>query len=127
MVHLTLLYLLLLHSGGFLKNTQTQIDLGAIGKGYAVDKALEIIKNFGIDNACVNLGGNIYVLGASAGKNTWKIGVQHPRNKDEILGYLELKNEATATSGDYERFFEIKGKRYSHIINPKTGMPVNGI
>ena len=111
----------------FLKNTQTQIDLGAIGKGYAVDKALEIIKNFGIDNACVNLGGNIYVLGASAGKNTWKIGVQHPRNKDEILGYLELKNEATATSGDYERFFEIKGKRYSHIINPKTGMPVNGI
>ncbi|HHT9160213.1 MAG TPA: FAD:protein FMN transferase, partial [Candidatus Brocadiaceae bacterium] len=87
----------------FLKNTQTQIDLGAIGKGYAVDKALEIIKNFGIDNACVNLGGNIYVLGASAGKNTWKIGVQHPRNKDEILGYLELKNEATATSGDYER------------------------
>jgi len=111
----------------FLKNTQTQIDLGAIGKGYAVDKALEIIKNFGIDNACVNLGGNIYVLGASAGKNTWKIGVQHPRNKDEILGYLELKNEATATSGDYERFFEIKGNRYSHIINPKTGMPVNGI
>ena len=111
----------------FLKNTQTQIDLGAIGKGYAVDKALEIIKKFGIDNACVNLGGNIYVLGASAGKNTWKIGVQHPRNKDEILGYLELKNEATATSGDYERFFEIKGKRYSHIINPKTGMPVNGI
>ena len=111
----------------FLKNTQTQIDLGAIGKGYAVDKALEIIKNFGIDNACVNLGGNIYVLGASAGKNAWKIGVQHPRNKDEILGYLELKNEATATSGDYERFFEIKGNRYSHIINPKTGMPVNGI
>jgi len=111
----------------FLKNTQTQIDLGAIGKGYAVDKALEIIKKFGIDNACVNLGGNIYVLGASAGKNAWKIGVQHPRNKDEILGYLELKNEATATSGDYERFFEIKGNRYSHIINPKTGMPVNGI
>ena len=110
----------------FFKNAQTQIDLGAIGKGYAVDKALEVIQKFGIDNACINLGGNIYVLGTPAGKNVWKIGVQHPRNKDEILGYLELENEATATSGDYERFFEIGGKRYSHIIDPKTGMPVSG-
>lgn len=110
----------------FFKNAQTQIDLGAIGKGYAVDKALEVIKKFGVDNACINLGGNIYVLGTPPGKNAWKIGVQHPRNKGEILGYLELKNEATATSGDYERFFEIGGKRYSHIIDPKTGMPVSG-
>ena len=108
------------------KNTQTQIDLGAIGKGYAVDRALEVVKEFGVDNACINLGGNIYVLGTPPGKNVWKIGVQHPRKRDEILGYLELKNEATATSGDYERFFEIKGKRYSHIIDPKTGMPVSG-
>ncbi|GJQ23241.1 hypothetical protein BIY37_10775 [Candidatus Brocadia sapporoensis] len=110
----------------FFKNTQTQIDLGAIGKGYAVDKALEIIKKYGINNACINLGGNIYVLGTSPGKTAWKIGVQHPRNKEEILGYLELKDEATATSGDYERFFEMNGKRYSHIINPLTGRPVTG-
>lgn len=110
----------------FFKHAQTQIDLGAIGKGYAVDKALEIIKKSGIDNACINLGGNIYVLGMPAGKNAWKIGIQHPRDKNEILGYLELKDEATATSGDYERFFEIKGKRYSHIIDPRTGRPVNG-
>lgn len=110
----------------FLKNTNTQIDLGAIGKGYAVDKALQIIKKFGINNACINLGGNIYVLGTPAGKNTWKIGIQHPRDKHEILGYLELKDEATATSGDYERFFEINGKRYSHIIDPRTGRPVSG-
>jgi len=110
----------------FLKNTQTQIDLGAIGKGYAVDKALETIKKSGIGNACINLGGNIYVLGTPTNKNAWKIGIQHPRDKDEILGYLELKDEATATSGDYERFFEINGKRYSHIIDPRTGRPVNG-
>ncbi|HHT9136897.1 MAG TPA: FAD:protein FMN transferase, partial [Candidatus Wunengus sp. YC60] len=110
----------------FFKNTQTQIELGAIGKGYAVDKALEIIRKFGINNGCINLGGNIYVLGMPPGKNAWRIGVQHPRNRDEILGYLELKNEATATSGDYERFFEFKGKRYSHIINPQTGRPVSG-
>ena len=110
----------------FFKNPQTQIDLGAIGKGYAVDKALEIIKKCGVDNGCINLGGNIYVLGTPPGKNAWKIGVQHPRNSGEILGYLELKNEATATSGDYERFFEFNGKRYSHIINPQTGRPVSG-
>jgi thiamine biosynthesis lipoprotein ApbE/Na+-translocating ferredoxin:NAD+ oxidoreductase RnfG subunit len=111
----------------FFKNTQTQIDLGAIGKGYAVDKAMEVIKKHGVDNACINLGGNIYVLGTPPGKNAWKVGVQHPRKNDEILGYLELKNEATATSGDYERFFEIHGKRYSHIIDPRTGGPVSGI
>jgi len=110
----------------FLKYMKTQIDLGAIGKGYAVDKALEIIRKCGIHNGCINLGGNIYVLGTPPGKNAWKIGVQHPRNRDEILGYLELKNEATATSGDYERFFEFNGKRYSHIINPQTGRPVSG-
>lgn len=110
----------------FLKNAKTQIDLGAIGKGYAVDKALEIIKKFSISNACINLGGNIYVLGTPTGKNEWKIGIQHPRDKDEILGYLELEDEPTATSGDYERFFEFNGKRYSHIIDPRTGRPVNG-
>lgn len=109
----------------FFKNLSTQIDLGAIGKGYAVDKALEIIKKFGISNACINLGGNIYVLNTPPGKNAWKIGIQHPRDKNEILGYLELRDEATATSGDYERFFEINGKRYSHIIDPRTGRPVS--
>lgn len=110
----------------FFKNTQTQIDLGAIGKGYAVDKALEIVKKFGVKNACINLGGNIYVSGTPYDKTAWKIGVQHPRNAGEILGYLELRDEATATSGDYERFFEMNGKRYAHIINPLTGRPVSG-
>lgn len=109
------------------KHPQTKIDLGAIGKGYAVDKALEVISKHAVNNACINLGGNIYVLGAPAGKNAWKVGVQHPRNKAEILGYLELKDESTATSGDYERFFEIKGKRYSHIVDPRTGMPVKDV
>ncbi|MCF6157978.1 MAG: FMN-binding protein [wastewater metagenome] len=111
----------------FFKNDKTQIDLGAIGKGFAVDKALEVIKQYGIDNACINLGGNIYTLGSPAGRSIWKVGVQHPRKSGEILGYLRLRDEATATSGDYERFFEINGKRYSHIIDPRTGRPVNGV
>jgi thiamine biosynthesis lipoprotein ApbE len=109
------------------KHPQTKIDLGAIGKGYAVDKALEIVSKYAVNNACINLGGNIYVRSAPAGKNAWKVGVQHPRNKAEILGYLELKDESTATSGDYERFIEIKGKRYSHIVDPRTGMPVKDV
>ncbi|MCF6149151.1 MAG: FMN-binding protein [Candidatus Kuenenia sp.] len=108
----------------FFKNMSTQIDPGAIGKGYAVDKALKVMKNYGVDNACINLGGNIYVLGTPAGRNTWKVGVQHPRDTGEILGYLELRDEATATSGDYERFFDIDGVRYSHIIDPRSGKPV---
>ncbi len=111
----------------FFQRQQTRLDLGGIGKGYAVDKALEVIKKHGIDNACINLGGNIYVLGAPDGKSVWKIGVQHPRNNTEILGYLELSNEATATSGDYERFFEIDGERHTHIIDPRSGMPVRGV
>jgi len=110
----------------FFRHTLTQIDPGAIGKGYAVDKALAVIRDFGIDNACINLGGNMYLSGKPADRNAWRIGVQHPRNKNELLGYLELKNEATATSGDYERFFEIDGERYSHIIDPRTGRPVKG-
>ena len=109
------------------KHPQTKIDFGAIGKGYAVDKALEIVRKYAVNNACINLGGNIYVRGAPADRNAWKVGVQHPRNKAEILGYLELKDESTATSGDYERFIEIKGKRYSHIVDPRTGMPVKDV
>ena len=105
----------------------TKIDLGGIGKGYAADKAVEVLKRRGITSALVNLGGNIYALGRPPGASAWKIGVQHPRQRDFLLGYLELENKGVATSGDYERFFMIDGKRYSHIIDPRTGMPAQGL
>jgi len=108
-------------------NPSTRLDLGAIGKGYAVDRAVEVLKGKGIESACVNLGGNIYALGNPPGKDFWKIGVQHPREKDHLMGHLELKDRAVATSGDYERFFTVNGKRYSHILDPKTGWPVEGM
>lgn len=108
-------------------NPSTRLDLGAIGKGYAVDRAVEILKGEGIEAACVNLGGNIYALGSPPGRDSWKIGVQHPREKDRLLGHMELKDCAVATSGDYERFFVVNGKRYSHILNPRTGWPVEGM
>ncbi|HHT9117714.1 MAG TPA: FAD:protein FMN transferase [Candidatus Hypogeohydataceae bacterium YC38] len=111
----------------FFKNPQTRIDLGGIGKGYAADKAVEILRKKGITSACVNLGGNIYALGSPPGRETWRVGVLHPRQKGLLIGYLELRDKGVATSGDYERFFTIEGKRYSHIIDPRTGKPAQGV
>ncbi len=108
-------------------NPFTKLDLGAIGKGYAVDRVVEVLRGKGIESACVNLGGNIYALGNPEGRDFWKIGIQHPREKNTLLGHLELKDCAVATSGDYERFVVIDNKRYSHILDPRTGWPVEGM
>ncbi|MBL7130538.1 MAG: FAD:protein FMN transferase [Candidatus Omnitrophica bacterium] len=105
------------------KRKGMKIDLGGIAKGYAIDVAVKELKRKGIDSAIINAGGDIYCLGSKFG-NPWKLGLQHPRKKDKILTTLELKDLAIATSGDYEQYMEIGGKRYSHIINPKTGYPV---
>ena len=103
------------------------IDLGGIAKGYAVDKAVKRLKAQGINSALVNAGGNIYSLGRK-GKRKWRIAIRNPRNPQKLIFYLDLENQAVATSGDYEQYFISGGKRYSHIINPKTGEPVdNGI
>ncbi len=100
------------------------IDLGAIAKGYAVDKAIRRLRELGINSAMVNAGGNMYCLGKKNGR-AWRIGIQHPRRADAILFSLELENQAAATSGDYQQYFNAGSKRYSHIINPKTGYPVD--
>lgn len=100
------------------------IDLGAIAKGYAVDQAVKRLKGLGVQSALVNAGGNIYCLGKK-GNRKWHIGVRHPRKSDEIIFYLDLENQAAATSGDYEQFFILDKKRYNHIIDPKTGYPVD--
>ncbi|MHC4269061.1 MAG: FAD:protein FMN transferase [Planctomycetota bacterium] len=111
----------------FFKNAGTEIDLGGIGKGYAVDNAINVLKQNGINSALVNFAGNIYTYGTPPGKNSWVIGLQHPRKSEGLLGTFEIKNKAVSTSGDYEKFFTINGKRYSHIIDPRTGNPVKGI
>lgn len=100
------------------------IDLGAIAKGYAADQAVKRLKELGVQSALVNAGGNIYCLGRK-GSRKWRIGIRHPRKPDEIAFYLDLENQAVATSGDYEQFFILDKKRYSHIIDPKTGYPVD--
>lgn len=105
----------------------TKIDLGGIAKGYAVDRVKEVLISKRINNALINLGGNIFGLGAPPGKKGWRIGIQCPRHKNKIIWIVNLRNRAVSTSGDYERFFIVNGKRYSHIISPVTGEPVQGV
>lgn len=110
-----------------LESLGMKMNVSGIAKGYAVDKAVEVLKNAGIQNALVNAGGDIYAMGAPPGRDSWRVGIQHPRNSAELLGAIKLKDKAIATSGDYENFFMVDGKRYCHIMDAKTGQPVTGI
>ncbi len=114
----------------FIKLTHTPVvlDLGGAAKGYIIDRISEFLKTQNIKNFMVNIGGDIYAAGKNPQRRKWIIGLQHPRKYNEIITKFELTDKAVVTSGDYERFFFYKGKRYHHIINPQTGLPVwNGI
>ena len=101
-----------------------RLDVGGIAKGYAVDRAIEILDSLGIENALINLGGEIGVLGVGSNGRSWRVGVQHPRLPSNHLGVVnEIEGQYVATSGDYERFFIKNGRRYHHILNPATGFP----
>lgn len=107
-------------------NEAVQLDLGGYAKGYALDRAAEILRHRGIHNALINIGGNILALG-QPGKRAWRVGIQHPR-KSGALATLELHDgEAVGTSGDYQRYFMLNGKRYCHLIDPRDGHPVQGV
>ncbi len=108
------------------RNPAVRLDLGGYAKGYALDRAAVLLRGRGIHNALVNIGGNIFALGQH-GKRPWRVGIQHPR-KSGALASLELHDgEAIGTSGDYQRYFELDGKRYSHLIDPRSGWPVQGV
>jgi len=105
-------------------NPAVRLDLGGYAKGYALDMAAAYMRGQGVNNALINIGGNILALGQKGGQ-PWKVGIQHPRRAG-ALATLELHDgEAIGTSGDYQRFFEIAGKRYCHLIDPRTGWPAN--
>ncbi len=108
----------------FLKYKGVKIDLGGVAKGYSIDKTAEILKKAGITNFIVNYGGDMLVCGKKGNKD-WIVGIKNPL-KEGFLKKIKVKKECEgiATSGDYERFVIKKHKKYSHIINPKTGMPV---
>jgi len=101
-------------------NNAVRIDLGGIAKGYAVDRAVDIIRQCGISKAMVSAGGDSRILGDRVGR-PWILGIQHPRDPDDIVLRLPLSDSAISTSGDYERFFIENGSRIHHIINPSTG------
>ena len=101
------------------------VGLGGIAKGYGVDRAMQALIDRGVKHAMVNAGGDLKALGLRDGQ-PWEIAVKHPRDRDRALAAIRLSNQCLVTSGDYERFFEIAGKRYHHIIDPRTGMPARG-
>ncbi len=108
-----------------------KIDLGGIAKGYAIDRAVGKLKSYGIKSALVEAGGDIFCFGIKPNKsrtadlvrnkNVWKIAIQHPRQRHKLIAILEVEGGAIATSGDYENYVIIEGKRFSHIIDPRTG------
>jgi thiamine biosynthesis lipoprotein len=110
----------------FLKKTGMIMDLGGM-KGYIADRARDIIKKRGINDAVLALAGDIWVLGHRPDGTPWRIGVQHPREHDKTLTVLELSDKYISTSGDYERFVIRENKRYHHIIDPRTGRPSKGV
>ncbi|HWR77807.1 MAG TPA: FAD:protein FMN transferase [Thiobacillus sp.] len=107
-------------------NPAVQLDLGGYAKGRALDDAAAILKAHGIANALVNIGGNVIALGAH-GDRPWRVGIQHPRKPGTLATLDLLDGEAIGTSGDYQRYFEANGQRYSHLIDPRTGKPATGM
>ncbi|MEO5802257.1 MAG: FAD:protein FMN transferase [Verrucomicrobiota bacterium] len=102
------------------------IDLGGIGKGYAVDGAIEKLQTFGISKAMVKIGGDLRVIGSPPGKGHWTVQIEDPK-KEGHRHNISLRDAALSTSGNYENFFTIKGKRFSHILNPRTGLPIQNV
>jgi thiamine biosynthesis lipoprotein len=106
-----------------LRHRGAAIDLGGAAKGYAVDRAVEVLKEWGIGAAVVDAGGDIGLLGQKPGGEPWKIGIRHPRDSGTTIEVIEVDSGAVATSGDYERYFIQDGVRYHHILDPRTGLP----
>jgi len=104
------------------KKKNVGLNFGAIAKGYAVDKAIDVLKKFDIKEALVNAGGEISTFGKD-----WIVGIQHPREINSIIKKIKLNGFTVATSGDYEQYFEVDGIRYHHILDPKTGYPSTGL
>jgi thiamine biosynthesis lipoprotein len=106
-------------------NRAVQLSLGAFAKGYAIDLAMDYLKSQGIDNAVINAGGDLRVIGRH-GVRPWRIGIRHPR-ENGVVAWLDTEaGESVFTSGDYERFYMYEGRRYHHILDPRSGYPAAG-
>jgi thiamine biosynthesis lipoprotein len=103
------------------------VDFGGLVKEYAADRAAVICAEAGFTHGLVDLGGDIRIIGPHPDGAPWSVGIRHPRRPAEVMASIDLPHGAVATSGDYERFIEIDGRRYSHIVSPSTGMPVRAL
>lgn len=111
----------------FISDSETFIDVGAVAKGYAVEKIAQYLEDIGVSGYIINVGGNVRTIGLRDGVNGFTVGIENPDENDKstYAEYLELKGEALVTSGSYQRYYYVRGKRYHHIIDPDTLMPEN--
>lgn len=111
----------------FLKEKGMRIGFGGIGKGYAAEKAKALLKLHGVTSGIVNASGDLTAWGCQPSGEPWTIGIVNPNLKGQIFSYMNINDMAVATSGNYEKYVMIDGMRYSHTINPRTGLPIRGI
>ncbi len=111
----------------FLREKGMRIGFGGIGKGYAADRAKQVLQEEGFENGVVNASGDMNAWGVREDGQSWKVGISNPDSPQEIMAEFDLQNAAVATSGNYEKFVWIDGVKYSHTIHPKTGFPIRGI
>ena len=115
------------HGTVYLKEKGMRIGFGGIGKGYAAEMAKNLLKKQGVPSGIINASGDLTVWGTQADGKPWTVGIANPDHARLPFSYLNLTDTAIATSGNYEKYVKISGKKYSHTINPKTGMPITGI
>lgn len=110
-----------------LKEKGMRIGFGGIGKGYAAERAKQVMKAMGVQSGIVNASGDMTTWGLQPNGQPWTIGIVDPNAKEKIFSYMNITDMAVATSGNYEKYILINGEKYSHTINPKTGLPIRGI
>ena len=114
-------------STDYLRESGMRIGFGGIGKGYAAEMAKQVMKQNGVVSGIVNASGDLAAWGFQPDGKEWTIGIANPNSTEQIFSYMNITDMAVATSGNYEKFIMIDGKKYSHTINPRTGLPVTGI
>jgi thiamine biosynthesis lipoprotein len=111
----------------FLKEKGMRIGFGGIGKGYAAEKAKHLLQSTGVESGIVNASGDLTAWGTQPNSKPWTVGIVNPNLKGKIFSVMEVSDMAVATSGNYEKYIMVDGVKYSHTINPRTGLPVRGI
>lgn len=111
----------------FLTDPEMKIGFGAIGKGYAANRAMSVMKALGIKSGMVNAGGDLITWGKKSDGKIWSMGITDPNSKDQMFAWLSLEDMALVTSGGYEKYFVYKNERYGHILDPRTGYPAKGL